>query len=147
MRQARPGDIPLLVELMREMYAELESPMEPADAARAFGELVDDPRLGRVFLIESGGDVAGYVAFTLGFTMQYAGRDAFIDDLYIRPAFRDRGLGGETLAALAVEAAAMGARAIHLEVADSNPRAKALYLRYGFEPHASRLLTRRLPGS
>lgn len=137
----------MLVELMREMYAELASPMDPAAAARAFGELLDDPRLGRVFLIESGGDVAGYVAFTLGFTLQYEGRDAFIDDLYLRPAYRDRGLGGDTLAALEVEAAAMGARAIHLEVADSNPRAKALYRRHGFEPHASRLMTRRLSGS
>jgi ribosomal protein S18 acetylase RimI-like enzyme len=117
---------------MEEMYAELGTPMERNSAERGFAELIADPRLGRAYLLESDGEVAGYVVLTLGFTLQFGGRDAFIDDLFVRPAFRDRGIGNATLDSLRAEAEAMGARAVHLLVLQTNPRAEALYRRHGF---------------
>ena len=147
MRCATAGDLPLLVTLMEEMYAELGTPMERSSAERGFAELIADPRLGRAYLLEADSEVAGYVVLTLGFTLQFGGRDAFIDDLFIRPAFRDRGIGGATLELLRAEAQAMGARAMHLLVLHTNPRAEALYRRHGFSTLPYRFMTLELARS
>ena len=130
---------------MEEMYAELGTPMDRDDARRGFADLIADPRLGRAYLLMSGDAVAGYVVFTLGFTLQFGGRDAFIDDLYIRPAFRDRGLGAAALQRLREEAEAMDVRAIHLLVARTNPRAEALYRRSGFQELPYKFMSVALP--
>jgi ribosomal protein S18 acetylase RimI-like enzyme len=147
LRLATRDEVPLLVTLMEEMYAELGTPMDRHDAERGFAELLGDPRLGRVFLIVDGAAVAGYVVFTLGFTLQFGGRDGFIDDLFIRPAFRDRGFGAATLRAIRAEADAMRLRAVHLLVATTNPRAEALYRRAGFDVLPYRFMSLALPPS
>jgi ribosomal protein S18 acetylase RimI-like enzyme len=69
---------------------------------------------------------------TLGWSLELGGRDAFIDELYVKPARRGRGLG--TLALATAEAAARrrGVRALHLEVDVTNETARRLYQRVGF---------------
>ena len=103
MRQASLHDIEQLVALMSEFYAESGYPLGARRATAAFRELLGDERLGRAWLIEAGGAVAGYLVVTLGYSMEYGGLDAFIDDLFVRPAFRSTGLG--TLAVDAARAA------------------------------------------
>jgi ribosomal protein S18 acetylase RimI-like enzyme len=76
--------------------------------------------------------------------MEYGGRDAFIDDLFIRPAFRGKGLGRSALAEVRSAALSLGVRALHLEVGRDNSAAQALYRRAGFEDSGRQLLTLRL---
>jgi ribosomal protein S18 acetylase RimI-like enzyme len=133
---------------MEEMYGELGIPVDRAVAKRAFRELLADARLGWVYLLELDGETAGYLAVTLGFSMMFGGRDAFVDDLFVRPAFRDRRLGSRALLMLHDEADAAGIEAIHLLVADTNPRAESLYRRLGFTTLPYRMMVQRLtPGS
>ena len=47
----------------------------------------------------------GYVVVTLGFSLESGGRDGFIDELYIAPAARGRGIGAKVLALVEREAA------------------------------------------
>ena len=129
---------------MEEMYAELGSPMERRSAERAFRELLSDPRLGWVVLLDSGGRTAGYLVVTLGFSMMFGGRDAFVDDLFVRPEFRNARLGSAALTALYEQAAAEGIEAVHLLVAHSNPRAESLYRRLGFTTLPYHMMTRRV---
>lgn len=55
-----------------------------------------------------------------------------IDGIFVAPAARGRGIGTALLSAIRDEARSRGYRQIRLDVVDTNPRAKALYLREGF---------------
>ena len=145
LRLARPDDVALLAEWMREYYAEQGYPFDPARHAEAIRGLVADPALGRLWWIEDGGARAGYVALCFGWSLEYQGRDAFVDDLYLRPAFRGRGLGARVMEAVEREARELGVRALHLEVERSNDPARALYEKRGLRDTGRQLLSKRLP--
>lgn len=61
-----------------------------------------------------------------------AGLIAFLDDLFIRPAFRRAGFGTEALKAVRAFCANLEARAIYLEVGRDNTPAQAVYRQMGF---------------
>jgi GNAT superfamily N-acetyltransferase len=142
MRKALSEDIPRLVALMVEFYAEAGYPLNQQRAAEAFTTLVHDERLGQVWLIEArpetavqsetasgpetapgpGGETGGetragarpeavgYIVVTLGYSMEYGGRDAFVDDLFLAAAHRGRGLGTAALAQARAYCVAQGVR-------------------------------------
>jgi GNAT superfamily N-acetyltransferase len=141
MRVAGPGDIPRLVELMVEFYAESGHPCDPARAAAAFDQLVRDPRLGRVWLLEHAGRSVGYAVLTLGYSLEYGGRDAIVDDLFVQAPYRSRGLGTAAIEEAKRACIALGVRALHLEVARDNHGARELYRKAGFLDHDRLLLT------
>ncbi len=80
----------------------------------------------------------------LGFSVEYGGVDGFLDDLYIVPEWRDRGLGSAVLGLLDAEARRLEVRAIHLEIMPGNDRAEGLYRRRGFRPSGRALYSKRL---
>jgi GNAT superfamily N-acetyltransferase len=145
LRAASPVDRELLVELIAEFYRESGYPMDEGEARRAFGELLADPHHGRVWIVVVEGRPAGYLALTLGFSLEYMGVDAFIDDFFLRPEIRDRGVGTAVLSQVEAEASVLGIRALHLEVERGNARARAVYDRRGFREHDRVLLTKKLP--
>jgi len=57
-----------------------------------------------------------------------------MDGIFVSPAARGTGIGGRLLDAIAQEARIRKLRGVRLDVIDTNPRAKALYLRKGFVP-------------
>ena len=83
---------------------------------------------------------------SLGWSLEYGGRDAFIDEIFVSPSYRDRGLGRRALDAIAEACLELEVRALHLEVERDNVRASELYRKWGFEDSDRRLMTRRLAG-
>jgi ribosomal protein S18 acetylase RimI-like enzyme len=126
------ADEEVLAELMREFYAHEGLDYERSRAREAFRTLVADPALGRVWLFRVGGDVVGYVAVTVCYSMEFAGRYALIDELYVREGWRGRGIGARALELAAEACRELGAAAVRLEVDTWNTRAMALYRRLGF---------------
>jgi ribosomal protein S18 acetylase RimI-like enzyme len=134
-RRARPRDGAALVELQREFYREDRIAHAPVNA-RALHRLLRSPRAGVVWVIESGAGASrspiGYLVLTIGYSLERGGRDSFIDELYVRPQQRGRGLGALAIATAEVAARRLGVRAVHLEVDTGNERARRLYERSGF---------------
>ena len=100
--------------------------------------------LGRAWMIRATAEEAehaGYVIVTLGFSIEHGGRDAFIDELYVRRQWRRRGFGEAAIAHAADYCRSCHVAALHLEVEGSNPGAVALYERAGFAGNDRRLLT------
>lgn len=60
-----------------------------------------------------------------------------MDGICVAPQARGRGVGTALLDAICQEARARGYSQVRLDVIDTNPRAKALYLREGFAPVAT----------
>jgi GNAT superfamily N-acetyltransferase len=141
-RAAGTGDLESVLALQREYYAGARYPHHEADARRALGDLLESPSLGAVWLAEDGSGVFAYVVLTLGYSLEYGGADAFVDELFVRSSHRGRGVGRAALERVEAECRRRGVRALHLEVELDKPEAFALYRRSGFEEHGRRLMTR-----
>jgi ribosomal protein S18 acetylase RimI-like enzyme len=136
---ARPAthvDIPELVELMHEFYAESSFALDRQWAAQAFASLLDDRFRGAVWIVESDGTAAGHVVLTTRFAMEFGGLIGYIDDLFVRPGYRRRGAARVALDALVAECQRRGCRSLIVEVGPDNAGAIALYRRVGLRLRA-----------
>jgi ribosomal protein S18 acetylase RimI-like enzyme len=146
-RRATADDVTTLVGLMVAYYTEAGHPVDGPHAAQTFDIVLADAALGRVWIAAQHGAPVGYIVLTLGFSLEYGGRDAFVDDLFVHIEARRRGAATALLDAALKEAGALGVRALHLEVEGSNTGAQRLYERHGFRDNGRQLLTRRLTGA
>jgi ribosomal protein S18 acetylase RimI-like enzyme len=119
---------------MREFYAESSYMLDQSVAASSFSTLLSNPALGGAWIVFEGSVAAGYVVLTLRFSMEYGGRDGFVDDLFVKPAFRRRGVARSALQAVIAESERIGLRALHVVVGSDYTAAKALYAEFGFRP-------------
>jgi GNAT superfamily N-acetyltransferase len=81
---------------------------------------------------------------TFGFSLEFRGRNAFVDELFVREEHRGRGLGAAALAVAEEFCRGLGIAALRLEVERENPRAQELYEREGFRVHPRHILTKWL---
>ena len=105
-----------------------------SDDARAAGlqPLLDGIPHGAAYLIGPPRAPIGYVVVTFGWSIEFGGMDGFVDEIFIRPGVRGRGIATEVLLALPRTLGGAGVKALHLEVASDNTTAQRLYARAGF---------------
>jgi len=65
---------------------------------------------------------------------EHSGLVAWLEELYVAPAYRSRGIGSALLDAVVERAHEVGVVAVDLEVDSSHSRAESLYRRLGFRP-------------
>ena len=143
----RPGTIDDLVAvsaLMADYYAEDGYSYDAIRAATQLRRFVTSPQLGRLWVAQIDGQIVGYLILTFGFSFEYGGRDAFIDEVFIAAPFRGKGLGREAMAVAQTCAQEHGVRALHLEVEPHRTAAASLYASVGFTESPRRLMTKRL---
>jgi ribosomal protein S18 acetylase RimI-like enzyme len=138
------NDLPELLTLMRELYANQHMMFDPEVAAAAGRALLKDESLGRIFLIHSAGHLAGYFALTFCFSLEFHGRFGLLDELYVRERCRGQGLGRRAEALAATICKDEGLTALRLEVGKDNTAAESLYSRLGFNVEARKLMTKWL---
>ncbi|HEX8557771.1 MAG TPA: GNAT family N-acetyltransferase [Pyrinomonadaceae bacterium] len=143
-RLARPADADALLAMIKELWGHERMPFEEAPVRAALARLLEDDAYGVAYLMLAGAEAAGYFVLGFGYSLEFHGRDAFVDELFVRDEFRGRGLGAAALDFAAGVCRERGVRALHLEVDHSNPRAHALYRKSGFQDHERHLMTRRL---
>ena len=141
---AAPADLDELLPLMREFYAGERLPYDEGLLRRSLAELWGEPLHGGVWLARGGAEAVGYGVLCCGFSLEYGGRDAFVDELYVRPGWRDGGIGNRLLDAMEERCRAAGILALHLEVDHDNPDGRRLYARRGFVDHRRHLMTKWL---
>ncbi len=136
------ADIDLLVEFMREFYEFDHLAFDEQVARSALQQILSDDSLGRIWLIQLDGVSIGYVVLTLGFSLEFHGRDAFIDEIYIRAQYQKQGIGRRALEFVEGACLSLDVRALHLEVKRKNTNAQAAYRKWGFEDHDRYLMTK-----
>lgn len=148
LRDAGPTDRPLLLALIRGLYDCEHIPFDAARVGAALDDLMADPALGRVWIVERtaerGGAAVGYAVLTLGYSLEFGGRFALLDELFIEERHRGAGVGRQVVAQIAETCRELGLRALRLEVERSNRVARELYRKAGFETHDRDFLTLRL---
>ncbi|HWQ35341.1 MAG TPA: GNAT family N-acetyltransferase [Blastocatellia bacterium] len=134
--------IETLLAFMQDFYEHERLKLNEEAARCALQQLLTDDSKGRVWLIEADGEMVGYTVLTFGFSLEFHGRDAFVDELFIVSEWRGRGIGRQTLGFLAAACRTLGIAALHLEVERANTVAQELYRSAGFVDHDRYLMTR-----
>src|SRR5260221_8638784 len=114
-RRAGPGDIPVLVDLMSEFYAEAQYGLDRDWAAASFAQLLRDAGRGAVWIAFDGPGAQGYVVLTTRHSMEFGGLDGFVDDMFVRPQHRGCGVGTSLLSALFGHCGQNRILAVHVE--------------------------------
>lgn len=136
--------LPELEDMVLALYAEDPSgePITREKVRRTAAELLARPDKGRIVLFDLGGETIGYAIVIHYWSNEYGGDIATLDEIYVRPPWRGRGVGSAFIEHVA--ATWDGVVALQLEVTPRNGRALALYRRSGFEPDANQHLFRKL---
>jgi ribosomal protein S18 acetylase RimI-like enzyme len=130
----------LLLPFVRAFHQHEGLTMSDEERVSTLRRLIDDDTWGKLWLIFDGTEPAGYIAICVGYSIEFRGNDAFVDEFYVRPESRGRGLGSKVLELIRAEAKSMGVRALHLEVARMNARARKLYSSVQFEAREDYML-------
>lgn len=136
LRDATPADVPDIVQLIREL-AEYE---RDPDAAVATPPLVHDAlfgaeRVAHAIMAElgtsSGRTLAGFALWFHNFSTWTGRRGLYLEDLFVRPAYRGQGIGGALLRRLAAIAAERGCARMEWSVLKWNVDAIRVYEQIG----------------
>jgi ribosomal protein S18 acetylase RimI-like enzyme len=130
--QAQEQD--LVANLMKALYSEDPEghPLPEAHISRTFEHLSAHPDYGTILVFEYEKQIIGYAVLINFWSNEYGGIVLSIDELYIVPEFRSKGIATHFILFLH-DTKSNDAVALELEVIPYNTRALKLYEKIGFE--------------
>ena len=132
---SRPSrhDLSIILELLGRQFQEHQIEVPEAALSSAVEAMLADIRLGFFLLAQTGEQNVGLACVSFCWTLEHGGKSAWLDELYVLPEHRSRGIGGLLIEEVLKEAKELGCAAVDLEVDIEHHRAERLYKRYGFE--------------
>ncbi|HEY4678397.1 MAG TPA: GNAT family N-acetyltransferase [Candidatus Angelobacter sp.] len=137
-------ELPALLAMMREFYSQQEMQLDEAAASLAVTRALENPELAQIYLIFHGTELAGYFALTFCFSLEFHGRFALLDEIYLREPYRRQKLGKAVVAFAEDLCRKAGVKALRLEVGRENHGAQSLYRAAGFKEDERNLMTKWL---
>ncbi|MEM9350233.1 MAG: N-acetyltransferase [Pseudomonadota bacterium] len=131
--KAGPEDVETLIPLITAFHDEEGLDSDETHIRHAITPILKGSPHGELFLAGPRRAPAGYVMVSYGWSIEFGGLDSYMDELYLRPAVRGRGIAGDVIHALSNHLAAKGALSLYLEVDHDNEQALRTYQRAGFE--------------
>ncbi len=129
--------------LFAMQLAEHDLQRSPEELVSALTTLLAEPDHGFVLLALSEQNPIGAAYAARMLSLEHGGWIGWLEELYVLPSSRNRGVGSALLAATIAEAAARGWGALDLELDSSHERAISLYQRNRFLPlHRTRFVRR-----
>ena len=142
---ARPEHLEQVLALVAPFHEEQGITQDDTTRHAALAPLLEGTPYGAIYIIGPTRAPIGYVVMTFSWSVEFGGMDGFVDEIYIRPRVRGRGIATEVLLELPKALADAGITALHLEVDRDNDTAQRLYGRTGFKPRERyMMMTRRL---
>ena len=126
------NDLTQVALLLAAFHLEVSLNTSVPHRKAATTKLLDGTPLGALYLIGPRAAPVGYITILHGFYIKFGGAYSFIDEFFIRPPIRSKGLGAESLLTICKLLYADGTRSVHLEVTNANKTAHRLYSRGGF---------------
>jgi len=144
-RRAVPGDLDELVALAAAYCAADGHDFDELTVRDGFGPLLTGDEHGAVWVAsgEERGRLAGYVVVTWNWSIEIGGREAVLDEVYVRE--RGHGTGSALVRAAEADCRAHGMRRIFLETERPNEAARKLYTRLGYTADDSIWMSKLLP--
>jgi GNAT superfamily N-acetyltransferase len=131
-RTATRADVPTILRFVQELAAFEREP----DAVEATESMLADALFGprpaaEAVIAEEAGEALGFALFFHNFSTWKGRRGLYLEDLYVTPAARGKGVGGALLRHLAAIAVERGCARFEWAVLDWNADAIAVYRRIG----------------
>ncbi|WGS29389.1 GNAT family N-acetyltransferase [Bradyrhizobium sp. ISRA464] len=133
-RRARPDEAGLVFSLVRELaeYEKLLHEVRASEADIAAALFGPDPRL-FCDIAQWNGEPAGFAVWFVNFSTFAGSHGIYLEDLFVRPALRGKGIGKALLVHLAKECLANGWSRLQWAVLDWNAPSIAFYKSLGAE--------------
>jgi ribosomal protein S18 acetylase RimI-like enzyme len=129
-RDRPAGDV---IAMMRALFDEdpPSSPVDPTRFPATIEALLAEPSRGTILLFEEADVLRGYAILIPYWSNEYGGTIVYVDELFVVPKARNRGLAHRFFDFLA-SSKPFDALALALEVTPANARAQRLYESIGF---------------
>jgi GNAT superfamily N-acetyltransferase len=132
-RAAVAADIPQLLTLI-QLYWDFEgiARFKGPQVESLLRRLLGTPDLGAAWVAEAKPRLVGYAVGVQVLSLEHQGLIGEIDEFFVLPEVRSRGIGTELLAALETALAGNGCVRLELQLGIANHPARAFYHRHGF---------------
>jgi len=143
--QATVADLETLPEMMRHMQHDdpWSEPFHEPTLRANLAELLLHPLYGVIYIVREESAPIGYLVICFDYSLEYRGKGAWIDELFVEPTHRGKGIGTQLLNLAETASREHNAKFLHLEVTHGNP-AIELYRRRGFHDHQRYLMSKTL---
>jgi GNAT superfamily N-acetyltransferase len=142
---ASPTDLESIFKLMQRMQLDepWSEPFNESVVRFNLAELLQNPVYGLIYFVEDGNRAIAYLVICFDYSLEYRGKGAWVDELFVERDHRQQGIGAYLLNLAESASREHGAQYLHLEVSHGN-RAIELYRRRGFVDHDRYLMTKSL---
>jgi GNAT superfamily N-acetyltransferase len=142
---ATPDDLPHLADLLAELFT-LESDFQPERDKQINGLrlILDNPALGRLFVLRIGAKVAGMANALITISTAEGGRVLLLEDVIVSRAHRGGGLGRQLIEHVLDWARGQGMTRVTLLADRDNHFALDFYRKLGFENSNMTVLRKEL---
>ena len=143
--RAIPPDLEFLLPMMRHLQADdpWSEPFHESTLRANLAELLQNPVYGVIYLVREEVALIGYLVICFDYSLEYRGKGAWIDELFVEASHRGKGIGTQLLDLAETASREQNAKFLHLEVTHGNP-ALELYRRRGFLDHQRYLMSKPL---
>lgn len=118
--------------------------MSPRKIRHTITEFSSHPDKGSIMIMHVGDIIIGYAIIIYYWSNEYGGNIAHIDELYVKPSWRNKGIGSSYIKRVS-KTKGMNFKGIHVETTPANRKALAFYSQQGFKKTKNRHMFRRLP--
>lgn len=140
-RNAQPGDASAWLPLVATFCTGEHIAFEPAQRQRMLTELCGNTDVGELLVVEHENTLVGFALIGYGYSAEFDGRFALLDELFVDARMRGQGLASRLIEAARERCRARRIRFLRLEITDGNERAARVYEREGFRLQPRRLMT------
>jgi GNAT superfamily N-acetyltransferase len=142
---ATSDDLPVLADLLHELFT-LESDFQPERAKQLSGlrAILDNPALGRLFVLRVDGKVAGMANALVTVSTAEGGCVLLLEDVIVNSEHRGGGLGRKLVEHVLAWAKGQGMSRVTLLADRGNQPALDFYRRLGFENSQMTVLRKNL---
>lgn len=132
-RPARADEIEEMLPLIRDYCEFYETEPNDEGLRKMFETLITDPSQGAVFIARDGGRAVGFAALDWKWSSLKAARIGYLEDLFVDPEARGRGIADALIEICADRCRELGMPAMEWLTATDNHRAQQVYDRTGAE--------------
>jgi GNAT superfamily N-acetyltransferase len=124
--EAKEKDIGDILDMMANFNAIDHYPFDRKKCQENITVFMSMAHLGQIWTINLDDVTVGYIVLTFGFSFEYGGIDAFIDEFFIKEDYRSMGIGKESMEFIEIKTGQLGVNALHLEVENHNEKGNRL---------------------
>jgi GNAT superfamily N-acetyltransferase len=132
-RPARVDELEEMLPLIRAYCEFYETEPNDDGLRHMFTTLINEPSQGTVFIARDGGRAVGFASIDWKWSSLKAARIGFLEDLFVDPEVRGKGIADALIAACAERCRELGLPALQWETQPDNLRAQQVYNRTGAE--------------